>query len=586
LIKKLAADSPGLAAAALQANASQEDINRLNALVQISKIHNNLIAMPQNEAYAKYRSYSKDTQRTLSELYSPKYSQEDKGFFGNTLRGIVNIAKSSVHYGGSSTTDILKQVFSPNPILRAGVEVGKYGLTAATSETNPVGGFLSDLMRPAKKLIKQPLQAQVLYEQQTNNNLLEDWKNVGRVWGQGIQELLPGGQDITTNYQGGGWKKYWAEASDSEAVFQPEAVAAIESEIDPSIAYLARTLSSGKDLVGEFDNYKNDAGITSLVALWTGGDEETEKQIASAVSRYEKAKISPGREFARSVVSLFPYKAEKAILGDGPERAFFTALSAPIDFGVTFGLDPLIIAGKARQAALIGKYSILKNGATSESFAQAVEKLPKVQKYFDEAGKLIKTYKSGKPEESALAYTMLRNRFRELNPDLIDDMAKFGVKDAKTTVNFFQGQIDITALLNGSSMIAKVPLLPRYTVVDSATNAFKNVANKMLGTLNYRALDIPAEAEDLAKVVSENPIFWAEKVGVTETFAIGPDGKQIALYTQRDKSVAARVDRFVRSFEIAPKQERLISISDGSSADKIFAMARAGGMDKTSASRF
>lgn len=586
MIKKLASESPGLAAAALQANASQEDINRLAALVQISKIHNNLIAMPQNEAYAKYQSYSKDTQKTLSELYSPKYSQEDKGFFGNTLRGIVNIAKSSVHYGGSSTADILKQVFSPNPVLRAGVEIGKYGLSAATSETNPVGGFLSDLMRPAKKLIKQPLQAQVLYEQQTNNNLLEDWKNVGRVWGQGIQELLPGGQDITTNYQGGGWKKYWAEASDSEAVFQPEAVAAIESEIDPSIAYLARTLSSGKDLVGEFDNYKNDPGITSLVALWTGGDEETEKQIASAVSRYEKAKISPGREFARGVVSLFPYKAEKAILGDGPARAFFTAISAPIDFGVTFGLDPLIIAGKARQAALIGKYSILKNGATSESFAQAVEKLPKVQKYFDEAGKLIKTYKSGKPEESALAYTMLRNRFRELNPDLIDDMAKFGVKDAKSTVNFFQGQIDITALLSGSSMIAKVPLLPRYTVVDSVTNAFKNVANKMLGTLNYRALNIPAEAEDLAKVVSENPIFWAEKVGVTETFAIGPDGKQIALYTQRDKSVAARIDKFVRSFEIAPKQERLISVSDGSSADKIFAMARAGGMDKTSASRF
>lgn len=585
-IKKLAEQSPAVAAAALQANASPEDIQRLNALVQISKIHNNLIAMPQNEAYAKYQSYSKETQSALSELYHPKYSQEDKGFFGNTLRGIVNIAKSSVHYGGTSTADIVKQVLLYNPIVKAGVEVGKYGLTPLTQETNPVGGFLSDLMRPARKLIKQPYQAQVLYEQQTDNNFVEDWKNVGRVWGQGIQELLPGGQDITANYQGGGWKKYWAEAADSEAVFQPDAVKTIESDMDPSLAYLAKTLAAGKDLVGEFDNYKNDPGITSLVALWTSGDEEVGKQIASAVSRYEKAKVSPGRDFARDVISLFPYKAEKAMLGDGNAKAFFTALSAPIDFGVTFGLDPLILAGKARQASLIAKYSILKNGATSESFAKAVETLPKVQKYFDEAGKLIKTYKTGKPEEAALAYTTLRNRYRELHPDLIDDMAKFGVKDAKTTVNFFQGQIDTTALLRGSSMIEKVPLLPRYTLVDSLTNGFKNVANKVLGTLNYRALDIPVGTEDLAKVVSTDPIKWAEKVGVKESVTIGPDGKQIAFYTQRDKSVSARIDKFVRSFEIAPKQERLIQISDASSADKIFAMARAGGMDKTSASMF
>lgn len=588
-IRKLAKDAPAVASAAMQAQATPEQIAQLNAAVQFQKIHNNLLDMPQNEAYAKFQSYKPETQKVLSELYHPKYTQEDKGILLNTLRGSYNLVKSAIWYGGGSTKGVLGSILDLNAsdvILNVGKKAGAYALTPLADEKNPVGGVLSDLLRPATKLIKQPYQASVLSaESLTDEQIMnwEAWKNVGNFWAQGVRELLPGGQDISPNYVGDDWRKYWAAAADAESVYSPEALAEFEPTLDPSIAYLAKTLASGKDLVGEFDTYKNNPNVTGLVALWVSGDDATEKKVAEAYARYKKAKISVGRDVARDIVSIFPHKAEKAILGDGPAKAFFNSISGPIDFGVTFGLDPLIIAGKANKAVLASKYSLTKFGATSERFAYAVETRPQVQKYFDEAGKLLNTYKTGTPEASALAYTTLRSRYRELSPDLLDDMTKFGVKDANSAVKFFEGQDVISALSRGDAGIRRVPLLPRYTKFDYASNKLKDFTNFAIQTKNFRSLDIPGGTDDLATVFAQDPIKFAQRLGVEETFAIGPDGRDIKVFTLRDKSVAARVDKFVRNFEIAPKNERLISISDATSADKIFALSRSF-LDKTSAS--
>lgn len=585
-IKDLGKGNPAIAAAALQAQASPEQVAQLNALVKFQGIHKNLSEMPQNEAYAKFKSYKPETQEVLSQLYSPKYTQDDRGFLYNLGRGAVNMVKSAVWYGGSSTKDIFNQVmnFSPDKvILNTAKTVGGYALTPLADEKNPVGGALSDLLRPATKLVKQPYQAQVLYENATDNNILEDWKTLGNIYGQAVKELLPGGEDIKPEYQGGGWKQYWAAAADPEQNFDSTAIAKFEKDLDPSVASVAKMLASGKDLVAEFDTYKNNPEITSLVAKWTGGDELATAAIADAFARYTKSKISVGRDVTRDMISVFPYEWEKAVMGDGPSKALFNTVSGTIDFGVTFGADPLLLAGKANKAVLAMKYGMAKNGVTVGDFARVVEEQPKVARYFDEAGKLVNEYAKAAPGQSAAAFSVLRSRFKELSPGLIDDMAKAGVSDAKSTIQFFQGQQDITALTQGSALIERTALYPRYTVVDSAANKIRNFANDALNIGNFRNTNLPGATEDLSKIMSENPATWASKIGVEEAFATTREGTKVRFFTQRDQSIAARVDRFVRMMEIAPKQERIIQISDASSADQIFAMSRVF-MDKTSAS--
>lgn len=586
-IKDLGKNNPAVAAAALQSAASPEDIARLNSLVQFQEIHKNLTAMSQNDAYAKFKSYKPETQQILSELYHPKYTQDDRGTIYNTGRGILNMVKSAVWYGGGSTKDIFSQVINWSPekaTLNAVKTVGQYTLGPVVAETNPVGRALNSLIRPATKLIKQPYQAQVLYENATDNNFLKDWRTVADMYGQGITELFTSNNDITTNYQGGGWKQYWAQASDPTAIYDTKATAKFEKDLDPNVATVAKMLASGKDLVAEFDTYKNNPALTGLIAKWTGGDADTSAAIADAFSRYSKSKISPGRDLARDLISILPHEWEQAVMGDGKSRLLFTAISGPVDFGVTFGLDPLILAGKANKAALAFKYGMAKNGVTSADFARVVETRPQVATYFDKAGKLVDKFKNGAPEESALAYTELRNRYKELSPGLISDMSAFGVKDAKSTIQFFQGQTDMVALTQGSAVMERTVLYPRYTIGDSLSNAVKNAANKVLNVKNFRNIDIPKGTEDLTKIMSQDPIKWAEKLGVDEQFALSPSGEKLRFFTQRDRTIAARVDRFVKAFEIAPKQERIIQISDASSADKIFAMSRAIGFDKTSAS--
>ena len=586
-IRNLGKNNPAVAAAALQSQASPEQIAKLDALVQFQKIHQNLSAMPQNDAYAKFKSYKPETQQALSELYHPKYTQDDRGVLYNTARGVVNIVKSSVWYGGGSTKDIFNQVMNWSPekaALNTAKTVGQYALTPATDETNPVGRTLNALIRPATKLIKQPYQAQVLYENATDNNLLKDWRTVADMYGQGITELLPGGKDLTPAYAGGGWKQYWAQASDPKAIFDTNATDKFEKDLNPTVATVAKMLASNKDLVAEFDNYKNNPEVVSLIAKWTGGDAETTAAIADAFARYSKSKISPGRDLARDLISVLPHEWEQAVMGDGNARALFTAVSGPVDFGVTFGLDPLLIAGKANKAALAMKYGMAKNGVEVGDFARVVETRPQVAKYFDRAGQLVDKFKNGAPEESALAYTELRNRYKELSPGLIKDMSDFGVKDAKSTIQFFQGQSDITALTQGTAVMQRTVLYPRYTVFDSITNKVKDVANVMFGTKKFRNTNIPGATEDLSKVMSEDPVKWAEKLGVDEQFAVSSAGERLRFFTERDRTIAARVNRFVKAFEIAPKQERIIQISDASDADKIFAMSRSIGFDKTSAS--
>lgn len=583
-ITTVATLSPGVATAALSSGATKKEINKLAGLVELTNLHKTLSSLPQNDAYNKYQSLDKPTQDILSSMFSPKYLKQDKGFFSNLLGNI----KSAVWYGGGTTVDLIKQIASLNPsqiaptITRAAIATGK---TIAQTEqvSTPAGKVLETLVRPAEKLVKQPYMAERLAEEEG----VGSFGAYGRFLLEGVKELVPGGRDARSTDNSSNIMKYWEQASDKENVYDKSVVAEIDKQFTPDVQTVGKLLASKKDLVDAFDSYSDNPAIISLIARYTSGDLEASKLIADAVANYTKAKISPGRDVARSIVELFPYEAERALMGDGPAKAFFNTISGGIDLTVTFGLDPLIVGGKAKRGLDAARFGLIKLGADSNDLQKAWQRMD-VQAYWNNAGKLIDDFRSTDFKRSGAALTRLQDRYKELSFDVISDLAKAGVRDADSALNYFTDGKIISALMRGNAGYARTPLIPRYTVSRKLKDSVKDLFSNVLGTNRFenttRAFDT---VEDFAKLIDANPLAWANKVGVDELRRVsGPSSVEIVQYTPRDLRTAARVDRFVKQFSIAPSADRIISISDDSGANQIYKLIRAAGVSKTGASDF
>jgi hypothetical protein len=586
-IKKVAELSPGVATAALQSGASKNDINKLGSLVTLKGLHNELTALPQNSAYKKYNTLPKETQDALASLFSPKYLKEDKGFF----RNIVGDVKSALWYGGyTNAKDIVKQVLNlasptnlPKNVLKATVVGGK-SFIEQTNVATPVGKVLETLVRPQNKLIKQPYTAARLSS--ADEGVLGQLGVYGSSLLEGAKELLPGGTDATVLDTSTNFMKYWSAASDQENAYDPVAVAQLDKEFAPEVAFVGKLLASKKDIVDAFDTYSNDPAVVGLIARWTAGDEEAKKVIGDAVVRYSKSKISGGRDWARYLAELLPYDMERAIKGSGPAGKLFDVIAGPVDFAVTFGLDPIIIGGKAKANVDAARFGLAKMAVNTKDLQKAWT-IPIVKNYWDNAGELLEAYRSTDLATKGAALTRLRDRYKELSPDIIDDLAKAGVKDSNTALKYFTDNDILQSLIKGNAAYARTPLIPRYTRVRKIQDDIKDFAVKTLGTdrfVNTKAL--PDNPEEFAKLIDSSDITWADNIGLDIKKQKTLLGNEVNFYTPRDKSFAATADRVVRQLSIAPAADRLISISDASGADQVFKLVRAAGVSKSAASQF
>jgi len=576
---KIAESSPGLATAAAQKALPKNEVNQLAAMVQLRNTHNELTSLSQADAYKKFQTMDKATRDALTSIYNPKYAKQDKSFLGNILSSV----KSSVWYGGGTSVDLGKVVSSLNPIgaLQAS---GRAVLGAAKGIYNDfteteVGGKavtkvekgLELLVRPQEKLVKQPYIAASLAAAEGENAI----KAQLRYTVEGFKELLPGGEDAVLTDDSTTWKKYWEQASAPNRVFDEKAVAQFNNDLTPAASYVGRLLASKEDLIENFEQYQNNPGVLDLINRYVSGEEEALKEVSNAVARFEKSKFSPGRDAARAVISLLPHEYEKAVLGDGKARALFSAISAPIDFTVTFALDPLIIGGKINRGLMVAKYGFIKVGEGSISLEKAFSR-PKVRAYWDEAGKLIQDFRNGDLTVKAQSLNRLQDRFPEININVVNDLAKADVRNADDALMYFDNGQRFMEILSGNVGVAgKDTLIPYISRTRAATNKFKDMVAKTLGTERYSALDATKTQEEFIKQFSLDPLFWAKKIGFEKT----PVPKVLAA---KDQSRLARIDRVVRAFAIAPKNERIINISDGSSANQIFKLARTV-LDKTSA---
>jgi hypothetical protein len=579
-LTKIAESAPGVATAAAQRALPKNEVNQLAAMVDLRNKHNELTSLSQGDAYKKFQAMDKVTRDALTSMYSPKYAKEDKSFFGNILSSV----KSAVWYGGGTTAiDAVKNLSSFSPMggietIRKTAVGGIKGLYNEFTETE-VGGKtatkvekgLELLVRPQEKLVKQPYMAASLAAAEGENAL----KAQLRYTVEGFKELLPGGEDALPTDDSTTWKKYWEQAAAPNRVFDEKAVAQFNNDLTPAASYVGRLLASKEDLIENFEQYQNNAGVLDLINRYVSGEEEALKEVSNAVARFEKSKFSPGRDAARAVISLLPHEYEQAVLGDGKARGLFSAISAPIDFTVTFALDPLIIGGKINRGLMVAKYGFIKVGEGAIPLEQAFTRV-KVRNYWDEAGKLIETFRNGDLPTKAQALNRLQDRFPEININVVNDLAKADVRNADDALMYFDNGRRFTEILSGNAGVAgKDTLIPYMSRRRNGSNKFKDMVAKTLGTERYSALDVTKTQEEFIQQFSLDPLFWGKKIGFEKTAVP-------KILAAKDQSTLARIDRITRAFAIAPKNERIINISDGSSATQIFRLARTV-LDKTSA---
>jgi hypothetical protein len=600
--------SPGVATAAAQVNLSKAEQQQLAAFGELKKTHQYLTTLPQNEAYKNFKVLTPEYQDALKSFFSPKYTVQDKGFFGNVARSIA----SSAHYTAQTFKEFGMQIAglpyqpktTPNLPL-ALLQLGVAPVAAVSQEagvTEPAkkatGKILDTIMRPAEKLIKQPYQAQRLYEEATDNTLLQDWQNVARVFGQGFTELAPGGEDARLSDNSSTWKKYWEQASDKENVFDTSELVKIESSLTPDAAYVGKLLAGKKNFTDNYEEILKRPEALALIQRYTAGEEEASKIVANAVSLYEQAKVSPGRDVARALASAFPFEADKAKNGDPINKAFFNTVSGGIDFGVTFGLDPLILIGKAKRAADVARFGLIKMGEDPRNLEKAFNNTS-VRRYWDEIGQVFTQYNQGDVVQKGAALTRIQERFPEINIDVAQYMAP-NIKDADTALDFFRGGDIIDDISRGNAGLRRNPLIPRYTKARYAKDWLRDGVLKSIERVagKYEAISLPGNLDDIARLADENDVAWTERIGYQEIstkngirslFAgsgktaqgVKTEGK----FVSKDASTAAKIDRVIRQFAIAPSQERLISLSDASSATQVYRLMRTV-VDKGTASTF
>lgn len=586
-INKIAESSPGIATAAIQAGLTSAEKKQIAAFTELKKTHDFLSTLPQNDAYRSFSNLTPEWQGALKSYFSPKYTQQDKGFFGNIGRSIQN----SVYYAGQTFKEVGMQIagipFTPttsvNP-AEALLTLGTLAPVTVAQETKVAKGagrVLESLIRPQEKLVKQPYQAARLASEEDED------ASFAKFFIEGAKELLPGGRDATVEDDSQNWKKFWEQASDKENVFDRSEVEKIKETITPDVAFVAQIISGKKNFIDYYDQLLADPKSLSLVNRFTSGlpeDEEVRKTVGEAVARFEKAKISPGRDVARALISAFPFEAEKAMMGDGKERLFFTAISGTIDFGVTFGLDPLIIAGKAKRSADIARFELIKLGENATNLEKAW-KNPSVRRYWDNIGKLFVEYNTGDIVKKGAVLTRIEQRYPEISLDVAKYMAP-NIKDADTALEFFRGGDIIDDISRGNAGLRRNPLIPRYTIARTIRNNVRDAVTSILPNAKYSAINLPDTVSDIARLADENPIEWAEKIGYKETSQKGLSGfDKGKRFVSKDASTAAKVDRFFRQFAIAPSQERLISITDASSATQVYRLMRTV-VDKGTASTF
>jgi len=295
-----------------------------------------------------------------------------------------------------------------------------------------------------------------------------------------------------------------------------------------------------------------------------------------------------------------------------------------LNITATLALDPTLIGAKAVGAYRAARYSLIKlsnAGGIDDAF-----RMRRTRVFFDSLGKDFDRLEKLDPAKRAVARDVMRRQYGTyLPPQVIDDMAESGVRNADDANSWFVSKMVAESILSGIGVGNKFgdtfadiwsatrqakrrPLLPGKTtagVIRSRVRllaAIHNPTNKRFAERLAQRFD---DAGDFApgstleagafgaRLSDEALSIGAEQGAVARRGAAGAFGRMAAQapkkddgspsklnrigaalgYRYADKSVSARLDRMTRRFARAPFPVS-VNLNDGRDAGLIYDWAR------------
>lgn len=306
---------------------------------------------------------------------------------------------------------------------------------------------------------------------------------------------------------------------------------------------------------------------------------EAERQIASlaaqnkddffqdALDAANAAKYSPGRQIANLVTP-------EQIEGSG---FFYRAVSGAFDAAYRVFADPLLIAGKAKRAVDISRYSldvVVGGGKVDEVFAR-----PQVQNFWNQYGAELANYKKAVDEGATKAAVDAKNRLRAIAPEFGDPVIKsfidvnVPITDATTAKAFFQNADQVTEMMKGQIGRKRV-MIPKMDAARAARVKVVTTANKVfdMDKIGSRFIDDAyfagaATDDGVAKAIIDG------KETIITNVKAQANAKKSARFSMAQ--VQYRIDKFKAKFSQIPFfEDDLFDVTSADGAEKVYRYAR------------
>jgi hypothetical protein len=260
----------------------------------------------------------------------------------------------------------------------------------------------------------------------------------------------------------------WTTANDKgDKVFNPGRIQNASSKFGNDRMQVAMRVAAGEKL-SEIAS----SGTEAQKQIAAMAAQNKDDLFQDALDAAQAAKYSPGRQVANLIT---PEQLE----GSG---FFYRAVSGAVDAAYRIFADPLLVAGKAKRAVDISRYSldvVIGGNKVDEVFAR-----PQVQNFWNQYGADLGAYKKAIDSGATKEAVDIKRRLTTIAPEFGDPVIKsfinadVPITNADTAKAFFLNAKQVEEMMKGQIGRKRV-MVPRLDAARKARVTTLTTANKV-----------------------------------------------------------------------------------------------------------
>jgi len=355
----------------------------------------------------------------------------------------------------------------------------------------------------------------------------------------------------------------WTTANDKgDKVFNPGRIENASAKFGNDRMQVAMRVAAGEKLSAIAAS-----GTDAQKQIAAMAAQNKDNLFQDALDAAQAAKYSPGRQFANLIT---PADAE----GSG---FFYRAVSGAVDAAYRVLADPLLLAGKAKRAVDVSRYSldvVIGGNKVDEVFAR-----PQVAQFWNQYGADLGAYKKAVDTGATKEAVEIKKRLNTLAPEFGDPVIKsfinadVPITNADTARAFFLNAKQVEEMMKGQIGRKRV-MIPRLDAARKARVTTLTTANKVfnIDRIGPRLVDDNyfggATTDDgIAKAVIDG------RETIVNTVKANREAKGTARLSMAQ--IQYRIDRFKAKFTQVPMfEDDLFDVTAKDGASKVYRYAR------------